>query len=154
MPNDQPHPLDATDRAILVALSENARIPNARLAELVGLAPSTCLARVRSLRESGVLQGFHAEVDLAALGRPLQAMIAIRLAVHAREQIEPFSSSVRGLPAARSGSHRTGSTDYLVWSAAADTHDLRGCVCGRLATHPAVAPAETSRIYEHRRGPG
>src|SRR4051794_9983953 len=75
-------PLDDTDRAILEALSANARLPNARLADQVGLAPSTCLARVRSLRERGILLGFHAEIDLAALGRPLQAMVAVRLAVH------------------------------------------------------------------------
>src|SRR5215216_6009879 len=94
VPNDHPPPLDAVDRAILVALSENARMPNARLAERVGIAPSTCLARVNALRENGVLLGFHAEIDLAALGRPLQAMIAVRLAVHAREQIEAFTDAV------------------------------------------------------------
>src|SRR3954468_24179116 len=97
MPNDRPA-LDDTDRAILVALSENARIPNARLAERVGLAPSTCLARARALRERAALQAFHAEVAPAALGRPLQAMIAIRLAVHAREQIDDFTDAVRALP--------------------------------------------------------
>ena len=84
--------LDAVDQAILEILSEDARIPNNALAERVGIAPSTCLARVRALRESGVLRGFHAEIDLGALGRPLQAMIAIRLTVHAREQIEDFTA--------------------------------------------------------------
>ena len=98
MPNDPQPPLDDVDRAILEALGEDARIPNQRLAERVGVAPSTCLARVRALRERGVVQGFHAEVDLAALGRPLQAMIAVRLAVHAREQIEAFTRAVRALP--------------------------------------------------------
>jgi DNA-binding Lrp family transcriptional regulator len=154
MPNEAPPVLDDVDRAILEALSENARIPNARLAENVGLAPSTCLARVRALREAGVLLGFHAEVDLAALGRPLQAMVAIRLAVHARAQIEDFTETVRALPGVLSVFHMTGVTDYLVWVAAADTQDLREFVVDHLATHPAVAHAETSLIYEHRRGPG
>ena len=153
MPNDRP-PLDEVDLAILEALSENARLPNARLAERVGVAPSTCLARVNALRESGVLLGFHAEVDLAALGRPLQAIVAIRLAVHAREQIEDFTSAVRGLAGVISVFHMTGVNDYLVWVAAADTQGLREFVVDHLATHPAVAHAETSLIYEHRRGPG
>ena len=48
----------------------------------------------------------------------------------------------------------TGQTDYLVWVAAADAQDLREFVVDHLATHPAVAHAETSLIYEHRRGPG
>ena len=149
MPN-----LDAIDRAILVALSENARLSNKALAERVGIAPSTCLARVNALREAGVLLGFHAEIDLAALGRPLQAMIAVRLAVHAREQIDAFTDAVRELPGVLSVFHMTGVTDYLVWVAAADTQDLREFVVDHLATHPAVSHAETSLIYEHRRGPG
>src|SRR5690348_10371226 len=88
MPNDPQPALDATDRAILELLSADARMTNQRLAERVGVAPSTALARLRSLIARGVVTGFHAEVDLAALGRPLQAMIAVRLAVHAREQID------------------------------------------------------------------
>jgi DNA-binding Lrp family transcriptional regulator len=146
--------LDAVDRAILEILSGDARTPNNQLAERVGVAPSTCLARVRALRESGVLRGFHAEVDLAALGRPLQAMIAVRLAVHERAQIEDFTAHVRALPGVLSVFHMTGQNDYLVWVAAADAHDLREFVVDHLATHPATAHAETSLIYEHRRGPG
>ena len=153
MPQNQVQ-LDAIDEAILEILSGDARIPNKDLAERIGLAPSTCLARVRALRESGVLRGFHAEIDLGALGRPLQAMISIRLTVHAREQIDDFTSAVRELPGVLSVFHMTGVTDYLVWVAAADMDDLREFVVDHLATHSAVAHAETSLIYEHRRGPG
>jgi DNA-binding Lrp family transcriptional regulator len=153
VPNDR-QDLDDTDHGILEALSEDARMPNARLAARVGIAPSTCLERVRGLRARGVLLGFHAEVDLAQLGRPLQALIAVRLAVHAREQIDAFTHAVRGLPGVLSVFHLAGATDYLVWVAAADAQDLREFVVDHLATHPAVAHAETSLIYEHRRGPG
>jgi DNA-binding Lrp family transcriptional regulator len=153
VPNDFP-PLDDVDRAILEALSLDARLPNNRLAERVGVAPSTCLARLRALRAAGVVQGFHAEIDLAALGRPLQAMIAVRLTVHAREQIDAFTAAVRALPGVLSVFHMTGQTDYLVWVAAADAQDLREFVVDHLATHPSVAHAETSLIYEHTRGPG
>ena len=50
--------------------------------------------------------------------------------------------------------HMTGVNDYLLWVAAADAQDLREFVVDHLATHPAVAHAETSLIYEHKRGPG
>jgi len=155
MPNHR-HPveLDDVDRAILEALVDDARTPNNRLAERLGIAPSTCLARVRALRRTGVLRGFHADVDLAALGRPLQAMIAVRLTVHHREEIEGFTRAVRELPGVLSVFHVAGVNDYLVWVAAADAQDLREFVVDHLATHPAVAHAETSLIYEHRRGPG
>jgi DNA-binding Lrp family transcriptional regulator len=154
MPNDPHGPLDATDRAILEVLGRDARVTNQALAEQAGIAASTALARLRSLRARGVIKGFHAEVDLAALGRPLQAMIAVRLAVHAREQIDAFTRAVRELPGVLMVFHLTGVTDYLVWVAAADAQDLREFVVDHLATHPSVAHAETSLIYEHQRGPG
>jgi DNA-binding Lrp family transcriptional regulator len=127
---------------------------NQALADAVGVAPSTALSRLRALRERGVIRGFHAEVDLAALGRPLQALVAVRLAVHAREQIDSFTSTVRELLGVLMVFHLAGATDYLVWVAVADAQALREFVVDHLATHPAVAHAETSLIYEHRRGPG
>jgi DNA-binding Lrp family transcriptional regulator len=146
--------VDAVDRAMLEILAHDARVTNQRLADLVGIAPSTALARLRSLRDRGVIRGFHAEVDLAALGRPLQALIAVRLTVHARDEIDAFTRAVRELPGVLMVFHLTGVTDYLVWVAATDAQDLREFVVDHLATHPSVAHAETSLIYEHRRGPG
>jgi DNA-binding Lrp family transcriptional regulator len=154
VPNDRRPPVDAVDRSILELVARNARITNQALAEQVGVAPSTALARLRSLRDRGVIRGFHAEVDLAALGRPLQALIAVRLTVHARAEIDAFTRAVGELPGVLMVFHLTGVTDYLVWVAAADAQDLREFVVDHLATHPSVAHAETSLIYEHRRGPG
>ena len=154
MPNHQQPVVDDIDHAILELLAADARITNQRLAERVGVAPSTALSRLRALRERGVIRGFHAELDLAALGRPLQALIAVRLAVHAREQIDAFTEAVRELPGVLMVFHLAGATDYLVWMAARDAQDLREFVVDHLATHPAVSHAETSLIYEHSRGPG
>jgi DNA-binding Lrp family transcriptional regulator len=154
MPNHPQPTVDAVDRAMLELLAQDARITNQALADRVGVAPSTALARLRALRERGVIRGFHAEVDLAALGRPLQALIAVRLTVHARNEIDDFTRSVRRLPGVLMVFHLTGVTDYLVWVAASDAQDLREFVVDHLATHPAVAHAETSLIYEHQRGPG
>ena len=139
---------------MLALLAHDGRITNQQLADRIGIAPSTALARLRALRNRGVIRGFHAEIDLAALGRPLQALIAVRLAVHAREQIDAFTLAIRELPGVLMIFHLTGVTDYLVWIAATDPQPLREFVVDHLATHPAVAHAETSLIYEHRRGPG
>src|SRR5258707_8036900 len=118
VPKDPQPPLDAIDHAMVAILAADARITNQALAERVGVAPSTALARLRALRENGVIHGFHAEVDLAALGRPLQALVAVRLAVHAREQIDAFTNAVRALPGGLMVFHLTGVTDYLVLVAA------------------------------------
>src|ERR1700733_11703051 len=125
MPNHPQSPVDAIDRALLELLARDARITNQRLADRVGVAPSTALARLRSLRERGVIRGFHAEVDLAALGRPLQALIAVRLAVHARDQIDDFTNAVRTLPGVLMVFHLTGVTDYLLWVAEAGAKGRR-----------------------------
>jgi DNA-binding Lrp family transcriptional regulator len=147
-------PLDAVDRTIVEALRENARISNSRLAALAGVAPSTCLERVRALRRRGVLRGFHADVDPNAVGYGLQAMIAIRLSAHTREQIEAFTDHVRVLDGVLSIFHMTGETDYMLHVAARDAHDLREFVVEHLASDPTVAHAQTSLIYEQRDGPG
>ena len=141
--------------ALLELLAADARISNARLAAAVGVAPSTALARVRALRDARRDPRLPRRGrPRRASGRPLQALVAIRLSVHSREQIESFTEHVRTLPGVLSIFHVTGQTDYLLWVAAADAHDLREFVVEHLASDPAVAHAETSLIYEQRRGPG
>lgn len=77
-------PPDVIDRRILELLRTNARLPNARLAEAVGLAPSTCLARVRALVETGVITGFRTDLDPRALGLALEALISVNVKSGAR----------------------------------------------------------------------
>ncbi|MFE0461399.1 Lrp/AsnC family transcriptional regulator [Kitasatospora sp. NPDC058965] len=151
MPNNpQPArtPLDDTDRAILRVLAENARIPNNALADEVGIAASTCLARTRALRERGVIRGFRAEVDPAALGLPLQAMISVRLRAHTREQNESFRNDAPDLPGVLAVFHMSGSDDYLLHVAVAHPEALRDFVVDHLTTHPAVAQTRTNLIFE------
>ena len=76
--------LDRIDYEIVRRLRNNARLSNKELAAEVGLAPSSCLVRVRGLERDGVLRGYHADVDPGSLGVRLQAMISIRLQRHSR----------------------------------------------------------------------
>jgi DNA-binding Lrp family transcriptional regulator len=142
-------PLDAVDRAILHALSEDGRMPNNALAAAVGIAPSTCLGRVRALRERGVIRGFHADIDPAALGYPLQALIAVQLRAHTRKHVEDFRRAAPGLPGVLSVFHVAGRNDYLLHVAARSADALRTLVLEHLTTNPAVAHAETSLVFEH-----
>src|SRR6476646_8644166 len=71
----RPVEIDGVDRRILTALHADARMSNSALAELVGVAPSTCHGRVRRLQDLGVIRGCHSDIDPAAIGLPLQAMI-------------------------------------------------------------------------------
>ena len=153
VPNDLRLWTTSTARS-LEALSEDARIPNNRLAERVGVAPSTALQRVRALR------GPRRRARLPRRGRPRRPGPPAAgdgrrppRRPHARADRHVHQRGAR--PARRAvGLPPAGATDYLVWLAAADAQDLREFVVDHLATHPAVAHAETSLIYEHRRGPG
>ncbi|HET9171057.1 MAG TPA: Lrp/AsnC family transcriptional regulator [Actinospica sp.] len=147
-PNDPPG-LDEIDRAILRMLAADARTPNATIAEYVGIAPSTCHGRIRALRERGVVRGFHADIDPAALGLGLQAMIAVQLNVHSRAQINAFISHVPKLPGVVSVYHVAGSDDYLLHIAVRDSEALREFVLDHLTGHPAVRHTETSLIFAH-----
>src|ERR1700761_8242706 len=104
-PRPAPEPLDEVDRAIVRVLAHDARLPNAAVAERVGIAPSTCHGRIRALRERGVIRGFHADLDPAAIGLGLQAMIAVRLNAHTRGQIQAFVRAVPKLPGVVSAFH-------------------------------------------------
>jgi DNA-binding Lrp family transcriptional regulator len=150
-PNNVRPVLDDIDRRILARLAADARTPNNALADLVGIAPSTCLSRVRALRESGVIRGYHADIDPAALGRPIQAMIAVRLQSHARGHITEFTAMVAALPEVLNVFFLGGTDDFLVHIAATGTENLRDFVVVNLSGNPDVALTETNLIFEHVR---
>jgi DNA-binding Lrp family transcriptional regulator len=142
---------DPTDLRILHVLADDARIPNNALAERVGVAPSTCLGRVRALRERGIIRGYHADIDPTALGRPIQAMIAVRLQAHARGHIPDFMAKIATLPEVLNVFFLGGANDFLVHIAATTTQNLRDFVVVNLSGNPDVALTETNLIFEHVR---
>ncbi|RBO82981.1 DNA-binding Lrp family transcriptional regulator [Nocardia puris] len=143
--------LDDIDRILLDELSRNARLPNNALAARANIAPSTCLVRVRSLIERGVIRGFHADIDPAALGQQLQAMIAVRVQANARHHLGQFAEQLATLDEVLDVYFIAGADDYLIHVATADSDGLRRFVLEHLSAHPAVASTETILIFEHLR---
>lgn len=144
--------LDQIDERIVAALRREGRLPNNALAEKIGIAASTCLTRVRSLVERGVIAGFHAEVDPAWFGRPIQAMIAVRLRGDARGAINEFSDRLAAMDEVLNVYFLAGADDFHVHVAARDPDDLRAFVVDNLSSAPEVARTETNLIFEHKRG--
>jgi DNA-binding Lrp family transcriptional regulator len=150
VPNaDSAPPLDDVDRRILDLLGENARMPNSRLAELVGIAPSTCLQRVRALTESGIIRRFTVDLDPQRLGYHLQALVSIRITPGARGQLQAFADQLRALPEVTQFFYLAGASDFIVHFQARTTEDLRDFVTEQLSTNPIVAATNTSLIFEH-----
>lgn len=149
--SEQPQPivLDEIDRAIISRLHDNARIPNIELAREVGVSPSTCLARVRSLRERGVITRYTAEIDPAALGYTLQALISVRIRPGARHLMEQISDELRTEPEVAQLFFLGGSEDFLIHVRVRDSAHVRQFVLKNLSANPAVALTETNLVFEH-----
>lgn len=145
--------MDELDAALVAHLQADARSTNRELAERVGVAPSTALERVRALRSRGVLRGYHADVDLPALGRSVQALIAIRIRPPARERIEAFRDFAATLPETVGLFVVSGNEDFLLHVAVPDTQALYAFVIDRLTGRPEVADVRTSIVYQHLRQP-
>jgi DNA-binding Lrp family transcriptional regulator len=154
-PNNVRHPvLDETDRIIVQLLQADARTPNNAIAAAAGIAPSTCHGRIRSLQERGIIRGFHADVDPAAVGRGLQALISIRLQADARSNLTRFEKYLAGLSAVESIFFVTGDRDFMIHVAVADSEALRDLVANNLSLRPEVAGTNTTVIFEYVRPPG
>lgn len=143
--------LDDVDRQLLAMLAANARTPNSVLAQTVGIAPSTCLMRVRRLQETGVIRGFHAELSPEALGLPLQAIVVVRLQGNARARIGEFGGWLSSLPGVLNVFFLAGGDDFQVHVAAASPDALREFVVANLSANRDVAMTETHLIFEHLR---
>jgi len=141
--------LDAIDAAILRELQLDARRTNRDLAAAVGISPTTALDRTRALYRRGVIRGSRVDVDLPAIGRSVQALIAVRIRPPSRQNIDGFRSWAVELDETIGVFVTTGSEDFLVHVAVADNDALYSFVIDRLTERPEVADVRTSVVYEH-----
>lgn len=137
---------------ILDVLRRDARTPNNAIAQQVGIAPSTCLGRIRELERIGVLLGYHADIDPDAVGAPLQAMVSVRLRAGARHLLREFTEQLRVRSEVLNVFFLGGHDDFLIHIALADSAGLRDFVLDQLSSHPEVAATQTNIIFEHTRG--
>lgn len=142
-------PLDQIDFALLNELEPNGRLPISELAQRVHIAESTCHKRVRALIDSGVIVGFRTEVNLAALGLQIEALISIRIHAHARDTLRRFQNYLEHLPETRHVYFMAGERDFLVHVAVLDTAGLRTLVSEHISSREEVAATSTSLIFDH-----
>jgi DNA-binding Lrp family transcriptional regulator len=141
--------LDDVDRTLVRELQKNARITNADLASAAGIAQSTCIARVRSLMQRGVITGFTTEVNPKALGLDLQVLISVTLRAGARANLSSFMTEMRALPEVVQVFFLGGSEDFIVHLAVRDSAHVREFVLENLSNNPVVASTRTNMVFEH-----
>lgn len=112
--------LDQIDEHILRELSKDGRMSNLALAEKVGLSPSACLRRVAALEKTGIITGYRAVLDRAALGTGFVAYITVGLNKHTKDSQLAFERAMALAPEVRECHNITGQVEYLLRVEAAD----------------------------------
>ncbi|MFC4061826.1 Lrp/AsnC family transcriptional regulator [Planomonospora corallina] len=145
--------MDELDTEIIRLLQTDARRSNRELARTLGIAPSTCLERVRALTRRGVIRGYHADIDHAALNRSVQAMVSVQVRPLSRAVIESFKNSVSALPEVLSVFVLAGGDDFLLHVAVQDLDHLHGFLLDQLSQRREIAGFRTSVIFQQVRKP-
>ena len=131
--------MDAIDRAILRELERDGRLANVELAERVRLSPSPCLRRVRALEESGVIRGYHADLDPAAVGRGFEVTVHVELTLKDRATVEAFEARIAAFDEVLECRRMFGIPDYVVLVAVADQAAYEAFYMNKLAELPGLA---------------
>ncbi|MGW0593982.1 Lrp/AsnC family transcriptional regulator [Streptosporangium sp. NPDC002607] len=140
--------MDELDSEIISLLQTDARQSNRELARRLGVAPSTCLERVRALTRRGVIRGYHAEINPAALNRGVQAMVSVQVRPLSRTIIDTFKSSASAMPEVLSVFVLGGGDDFLLHVAVQDLDHLHAFLLDRLSKRREIAGFRTSVIFQ------
>jgi DNA-binding Lrp family transcriptional regulator len=145
--------LDSIDRQLIALLTRDGRATNSSLAHRVGLAESTSLARIKRLKDLGVVR-FTIEVDRGRLGRPVHAIVHIRLRHNARRKARRFYHYLVELPDLDQVHRVAGRYDFVIEVATADPEALGRLVQERISSHPSVKRTETHLVLSATRPMG
>ncbi|MFF3666243.1 Lrp/AsnC family transcriptional regulator [Microtetraspora malaysiensis] len=136
--------LDHVDQEILFHLAQDGRLSNVELARRVGLTPPPCLRRVKRLEDAGVIAGYRAQISPEALGRSLEVVVSVEIAVNDLQTVEDFESRVAALEEVVEFRRMFGRPDYYMRVAVADQIAYEKFLSQRILPLPAV-----SRVDSH-----
>ena len=134
----EPDRLDKLDRAILRELQRDGRLTNVDLARRVGLSPSPCLRRVKSLEDRGYISRYAALLDPQRLGRSLRVVAMVSLTDQRHETLQAFEEAILTVPEVMACSLIAGDADYLVTVVARDLEAYHAIFTERLGGLPGV----------------
>ena len=130
--------MDKVDRAILAELQADGRLTVTELADRVRLTPGPCHRRLRELERSGIITGYRAIVNPAAVGMGFEALVQITLERGDAGTVDSFEAALAELPQVRHAERLFGDPDYLLRVAARDLDSFATLRDQELATLPGV----------------
>lgn len=142
------HKLDQIDLAILDALQADGRITNVALARRVGLSPTPCLERVRSLEADGLIKGYAAQLSAPALGLGLTVFVQIAIERTSQRVFEEFRAAVRAIPEIQECHMVAGGYDYLLKVRVPDMAAYREFLGAVLSGVPGIRETHSYPVME------
>jgi DNA-binding Lrp family transcriptional regulator len=130
--------VDEIDRMILAELQQDGRLTVTELADRVRLTPAPCHRRLRELERNGVITGYRAVLDPAAVGLGFEALVSVTMDREDAGTIEAFEAALVAIPEVRHAERLFGDPDYLLRVVATDLNDYVALRDRKLATLPGV----------------
>ena len=121
--------LDRIGRNILAALQANARMPLSHIGHKVGLSAPAVAERVKKMEEAGIITGYHARIDPAAVGRSVSAFIQLTTDARHYPTVTSLSADIPQIIACH---HISGDASFILHVRADDVSALE-TVVGRLS---------------------
>lgn len=150
-----PHTLDTTDWKIIKELQSDGNLTNVALANRVGLSPPPCLRRVRALEQAGLITGYTALVDEAALGFDVTGFALVGLYSQAEADLRAFENLVLSWPLVREAYMLSGESDYILKCIAQDLPTFQDFILNDLTSAKNVASVKTNlTIRRAKQTPG
>lgn len=142
------HKLDQIDLDILAALQADGRITNVALAKLVGLSPTPCLERVKSLEANGLIAGYVAQLSASALGLGLTVFVQISIERTSQAVFDDFRQAVLAIPEIQECHMVAGGYDYLLKVRVPDMAAYRHFLGAVLSGVPGIRETHTYPVME------
>ena len=136
--------MDTIDQKILSILQREGRISVIELAERVGLSPTPCARRIARMEEDGVIRGYGARLDQAALGLGLTIFVFVELEGHARQTLSKFEAAVARFDEVVECHLMTGTRDVLMKVVASDLAAFDHFLEHHLLQVPGIRATRTS----------
>src|SRR6202453_1181468 len=146
--------LDDLENRILDELSRDGKLSNTDLAHSIGLSPSACWTRVRALEKNGVIKGYTAIINRAAVGLPETVVVEVTLEKHRHtgNVLDAFEKAIANLPEVIEAALVAGDFDYYLRVAASSTTDYERFLREKLYRIPGVRQARSIFILREMRG--
>ncbi len=136
--------LDEIDERILRRLSRDGRISLQALSEAVGLSPTPVARRLRQLEEAGIVTGYTALIDEAALGFDVSVFVSVKLNKQIDDALSTFEAAVASFPEVVDCWLMTGNRDYLLRVVVRNMTEFEKFLVGKLTKVEGVAEIESS----------